>query len=270
MLGSGDRILSLASLPKASVDERLEAAARAGFKGVTLWTDDACSLARSAGTIRAGVEAHGHEVACIEAALRWVSPDEAAEEALALAALCDGAGSQSLLACALPDRAYDTEDAIRGFETLCDGLGHGGVTVSLEFLPWSPIANLADAWRILESAGRENAGLTLDVFNWYRSGSDLDLLSTLPGHIVRSIQLCDASAKPIGELAHEAMHDRLLPGQGGADIGALLTSVKKTGARPALTIEVFNDTLMALPVDVAATRLFEALESSAAEADYPR
>jgi sugar phosphate isomerase/epimerase len=269
MLEASDRILSVASLPKASVEERLEAAATAGFRGVSLWTDDACSLARSAGTIRAGAAEHGLEVACIEAALRWVSPDEAAEEALGLAALCDSAGTRSLLACALPDRSYDADAAVRGFEILCDGLAHGGVSVCLEFLPWSPIACLADAWHVVESAGRENGKLMLDTFHWYRTGSRLDLLPSIPGEKIQHVQLCDASPEPIGEVAHEAMHDRLLPGAGGADIGALLRCVMQTGAQPPLTIEVFNDTLMALPVGIAAARLFEALEKSASAAGYP-
>jgi hypothetical protein len=45
--------------------------------------------------------------------------------------------------------------------------------------------------------------------------------------------------------------------------------VSSTGAKPPLIIEVFNDTLMALPVGLAASRLFDALEASAASAGYP-
>jgi sugar phosphate isomerase/epimerase len=269
MLESSDRVLSLASLPKASVEERLEAAAEAGFRGVTIWTDDACALARSAGTVRAGAAAFGLEVSCVEAALRWVSPDEAAEEAMSLAALCDSAGTQSLLACALPDRSYDPDAAVKGFEILCDGLAHGGVSVCLEPLPWSPLSSLADAWRIVDTAGRDNGGLLIDSFHWYRTGSELDLIPNIPSEKIHNVQLGDASAEPIGEISHEAMHHRLLPGEGAADIAALLHAVSSTGAKPPLIIEVFNDTLMALPVGLAASRLFDALEASAASAGYP-
>lgn len=269
MLGATDRIVSLASLPKASVEERLGAAAAAGFQGVSLWTDDACALARSAGTIRGGTQTHGLEVGCIEAALGWFEPDAAAEEALRLAALCDSAGASSLLACVLPGRPFDLENAIRGFGILCDGLAHGGVSVCLEFLPWSPVGCLADAWRIVRDANRENGGLLIDSFHWFRAGGELSLLSEIPGARILSVQLGDAPANEAGDVAHEAMHARLLPGEGSADISALLRAVMATGARPPLTIEVFNDTLMALPVREAADRLFTSLERSADDAGYP-
>lgn len=269
MLDATHRILSLASLPKAAVEKRLEAAAAAGFDAVSLWTDDACALARSAGTIRAGTDAFGLEVACVEAALRWVEPDAAAEEALRLAALCDSAGASSLLACALPGRPFDVEAATRGFGILCDGLAHGGVSVCLEFLPWSPVGSLSDAWQIVESADRENGSLLLDSYHWFRTGSELDLLPRIPGSKIQAIQLGDGPSNLAEDVAHEAMHERLLPGEGSADLGAMLRSVVSTGAAPPLSVEVFNDTLMALPVDECATRLFEALERCADDAGYP-
>ena len=53
------------------------------------------------------------------------------------------------------------------------------------------------------------------------------------------------------------------------NLTAFLRAISATGARPPLCIEVFSDTLMALPVHEAASRLFKTLDESASAAGYP-
>ena len=133
--------------------------------------------------------------------------------------------------------------------------------MSLEFLPWSGIPDLPTAWQIVESCGRDNAGLMIDGWHWFRTGGDTSLLRQIPGERIGGVQLCDAPAKPEGDLLDEAMHRRLLPGHGDADLLSLVRCLDEIGCRAPLAVETFNDELMALPLDEASRRMHEALRA---------
>ena len=70
-----------------------------------------------------------------------------------------------------------------------------------EFLPWTGIPDLATAWRIVESAARENAGILLDTWHWQRQpgGPAVDVLRGIPGDRIPVLQVCDCRPEPEGD-----------------------------------------------------------------------
>lgn len=105
---------------------------------------------------------------------------------------------------------------------VCDLARSFGMAVDLEFMPYQPVRTLADAIDVIRRSGRTNAHVLMDVLHFYRSGSRLDDLRGLDPRLLGSFQLCDAPAKPPADLAYEARNARLLPGEGGLDIHALM------------------------------------------------
>ena len=123
--------------------------------------------------------------------------------------------------------AYDPERArlIERFAALCDLAGSSGLGVVLEFFPWTDAPNLSSAAAVVAAAGRANAGVLVDTLHFTRSDSTLEQLDRLPASRLPYLHLCDAPAeKPdtIDGLIFTARVERLLPGDGGIDIAAIM------------------------------------------------
>jgi len=123
--------------------------------------------------------------------------------------------------------AYDSERSrlIERFAALCDLAAPRGLNVVLEFFPWTDAPNLSHAAAVVEAAGRANAGVLVDTLHFARSDSTLEQLGRLPASQLPFMHLCDAPAeKPetIDGLLFTARVERLLPGDGGIDIAAIM------------------------------------------------
>ena len=142
---------------------------------------------------------------------------------------------------------------------VCAVAADHGLDVALEFVPTGGIPDLATAWDAVRMAGAPNARLVIDSWHFFRSGSSLDLLASLPAAAIGCIQLNDGPAMAEADLGHAMMHDRLLPGAGDFDLAGLMAAIRATGATTPISIEVFSDALNELPVDAAITACADAL-----------
>jgi sugar phosphate isomerase/epimerase len=131
-------------------------------------------------------------------------------------------GARHVIAAACdPDRSR----LIERFAALCDLAAPRGLSVVLEFFPWTDAPNLSGAAAVVEAAGRANAGVLVDTLHFARSDSTLEQLAALPASRLPFMHLCDAPAeKPdtIDGLIFTARVERLLPGDGGIDIAAIM------------------------------------------------
>ncbi|NIF52221.1 MULTISPECIES: sugar phosphate isomerase/epimerase [Burkholderiaceae] len=136
----------------------------------------------------------------------------------------------------------DEQRLADSYARFCEAARPFGLNADLEFMPWSTVRNAADAQRIVKLAGRPaNAGILIDAVHFERSNTSLDDLRALPGDLLHYLQLCDCPAgipPTMDSVIHTARHERLLPGEGGIDLKALLSS---TPAGLPVSIELPND-----------------------------
>lgn len=118
------------------------------------------------------------------------------------------------------------------FARLCEAAAPHGLTVDLEFLPWSMVPDARAALRVLQRAGTpSNAGVLVDALHAARSSTTLDDIAAVPRSQLHYAQICDA---PLGgpftlqELLHTAREERLLPGEGGIDLARLFAQLPDT------------------------------------------
>lgn len=127
--------------------------------------------------------------------------------------------------------AGDDPDAGRlgdAFAALCALADEYGVTVNLEFMPWTPVRDVAGARAIVEHAGASNAGVLIDALHWQKCGSSLAEIEALPSRMLRYVQLCDGPAKfetSDDAMIHAARNERMLPGAGAIDLVALVRAM---------------------------------------------
>jgi sugar phosphate isomerase/epimerase len=114
------------------------------------------------------------------------------------------------------------------FGRFCDLAREYGIATALEPMPWCEVDDVDAGVRVLEAAGRPDAGLVLDAIHVDRAGTTPQRLRALQPRHIRYVQLCDAPAARPGDLdtlLHQAREARLMPGDGGLDLRGMLRAL---------------------------------------------
>lgn len=232
----------------------------AGFDAIGLW---AFHIAFGGPDADKAVADGGLPVSTLDAALSWVDGpcDAAHREIDDLLALAERLGCGVVHATTLGP-VVDRGAARDGYASIAERAEAAGMVLGLEFLPWSGIPTLAAANHIAEHGGPA-AGILLDTWHWVRQpgGPDLDLLHSLPGARITSVQLSDAGPVPATEVEPEAMTARLLPGDGVVDHAALWAALAAIGATPVVAAEVMSSDLVATGAEAMAAAVHRAARS---------
>lgn len=120
-----------------------------------------------------------------------------------------------------------------------------GLTVDLEFMPWTKVPDLATARRIVETAGEPNGGVLVDALHLDRSTSTLDEVRALPRSRINYVQFCDGPRdydRSDAGLIEVARRARLMPGEGGIDLAGLARAIPEDAV---VSIEIPNHALAA-------------------------
>lgn len=245
-------VISANTLRPASFHERLVAAAEAGYAGIGLRLSDYIA-ARDSGldddTIVGAIADAGLSVVELETAWDWVednvSETSTSDTQRELFRVADMLNCRQLN---LPSFfAHTLTDIVSSFGRLCDRAAQQNLRIGLEFLPYGQISHLTFAWQVVSDADRENGGVLVDTWHYFRSGSQHGQLATIPVEKILSIQLNDVADTPAVDLTMESRHHRLLPGTGSGDLTGLLKTLKNMRYTGPMSVEVFSDALDALP-----------------------
>jgi sugar phosphate isomerase/epimerase len=267
MLGRDDIVLCAGTLLPTGLPARAEAAAAAGYTGMSLWMADV-HRARAEGLsdadIRALFDDHGLEIAELDCLTTWLpgsappadAPFEIDDAMRALDteffAVADSIGGRSVNIAEIWGSTVPQDAAVEAFAGLCDRAAEHGLLVHLEFLPWSAFPNLNAAWDVVRLADRPNGGLIVDSWHCARSDTSLEDLAAVPGDRVLAVQLSDALAEASPDVTDETMHARLLPGEGVAQVVDVSRTLDAIGCGAPVGVEVFSDELQAMdPADAA-------------------
>ncbi len=243
--------------PRHPFDQRCEAAAAAGFRGIGLHADDlARTLAAGldVGGMRAVLAGTGLRVVEIEFLGGWACDADAAalgRTVDAIESVADTFGGRHVSAGEFRDAPLDLDAAADRLSTLAVRLGERGLLVALEAFPWSAIPDAATAVELLRRAGAANAGLMVDVWHFFNGGARPEVLDGLAAGSVAAVQLNDGPLVHDDFLRH-ARAARRLPGEGDLDVVGLVRAVLRNGFTGPFCVEVNTPEFRALPVEVAA------------------
>jgi sugar phosphate isomerase/epimerase len=236
----------------AEVRSLIDAAAGAGFDGVSIWTAHHDWAVADDMTSDEYFDYHrerGLSIPSSEVLLDWADSEETGH----ILDVSAQAGASYVIAATIEPEL----PAAAGLATLCDLAAERGLSISLEFLPFSGLPNIASAVRVLEAADRENLGLVIDLWHWQRGGPDLETLRSVAPERIHLLQLNDAAPEPGEDLMLESMM-RLLPGEGAVDIPTVLETLAEMEASPVVITEVFSRALCDLGPAENARRQYRA------------
>ena len=254
-----------------TLEEKLAAAARAGFDGVELFEPDVSESRLSPGEVRLlagelglaidlyqpfrdfeGVPAHRLGQNLIRAQATFETMAELGAELLLVCSNVSPA--------AMPDDAR----AAAQLHALAERAEEHGIRVAYEALAWARhVSEYDHAWRIVRAADHSALGVCLDSFHVFARRTPLDAIADIPADRLFFCQLADAPDLDMDALRW-SRHHRCLPGQGDFDLVDFTARVLRAGYDGPLSLEVFSDALhRARPDRVArdARRSLAALEN---------
>jgi 2-keto-myo-inositol isomerase len=123
-----------------------------------------------------------------------------------------------------------------------------GVDIGVEFIgiPGAAMTTLEQAYDVMRAVGQDNVRLVVDLFSFFLGGSSLNALAQCDPADILVAHLADCPDPVLGPVGR---FDRLLPGDGVAPLGQMLTALKKTGYSGLLSVEVFNQEIWARDQD---------------------
>jgi sugar phosphate isomerase/epimerase len=125
----------------------------------------------------------------------------------------------------------DEERVAASFAALCEAARPYGLSMNLEFIPFTGVRNAASAVRIVSNANASNGSVLVDALHFIRSDTSIADIVGIPRSMLTFAQICDAPAeapKTLEDLLHMVRFERLLPGEGGIDLVNLFAALPET------------------------------------------
>ncbi|XVV08706.1 bifunctional sugar phosphate isomerase/epimerase/4-hydroxyphenylpyruvate dioxygenase family protein [Actinoplanes sp. CA-131856] len=231
-----------------TLEDRLEAAAAAGFDAVEIFENDLIASASSPESIRARVRDLGLSIDLYQP---FRDAEGATDERFAAVRrrfaakldLMSRLGADTILVCSSvsPDTIPDDAVSIAQLRALAGLAAARGMRIAYEALAWGRHVSTWDhSWEIVRRADHPALGLCLDSFHVLSRTTSYQNIRNVPGDKIFFLQLADAPRLDM-DVLQWSRHHRLFPLQGGLDLYGFTRAVLDAGYTGPLSLEVFND-----------------------------
>ena len=252
--------------------DEIRLAAAAGYTGIEPWISEIDAYVAEGGTLadlRKLLDDQGVRLEGAIGFFEWIVDDAAVrgkgfEEARRNMDIVAQLGGSGLAA--PPFGAVDVPDldlcrAAERYRALIETGREYGVLPYLEVWGFSRcLTRLAEAVFVLVEAGEPDGCILADVYHLYKGGSLPGGLCHLNGASMRVFHMNDYPAQPPREEIGD--EHRVYPGDGVAPLTAILRTLRDTGFRGVLSVELFNPSYWRQdPAEVAATALRKTRET---------
>ncbi|WP_256006763.1 sugar phosphate isomerase/epimerase family protein [Pedobacter deserti] len=243
---------------------RVEAAAKAGYKGIGLVHADLMHTADQIGLkeMKNILELNGIKHVEFEFLDNWYergdrrrASDKMRDELLAAAGLLEARDIK--IAPGLFTTEVNIPLMVEEFAKLCQRAADVGTSIVLEIMPFSNVSTMDTALGIVQGANRSNGGLLLDIWHLSRGGIDFTEIEKIPAEFIGAVELDDADRYPVNPLWKDTIHKRKLPGEGVLDIAGFIRAIQAKGYKGPWGVEVLSEVVRKLPLEDMAKRTFD-------------
>ena len=243
--------------------DRVEAAARAGFKGFGLWHADLDHIleSRSLKEMKQILDDNDMKYVELEFLTDWFLDGERKKQsdiqkkkllaaAEALQAKHVKVGDFFREQCPMP-RLIDA------FAELCAEAAEHGTRIGFELMPFSMIDTLQDSLTMVEGAGAENGGIVFDLWHIVKLKIPYEEVGRVPAQYLLSVELNDGTFEAPWSLHEDTVNHRRLCGDGEFEIKSFIECVQRAGYAGPWGIEVLSEELRKWSLEDLTTRSFE-------------
>lgn len=242
--------------------DRVEAAAKAGFKGIGIWhTDLAHTLkTRSLKEMRQILDYNGIKHFELEFLTGWFLEGEAKKESdewkKLLFTAAEALGARHVKIGHFVKDPAPMSRLIESFAAVCAEAANHGTKILFELMPFGMIDSLTDTMTMIQGAGAKNGGVIFDLWHLVKLGISYDDVARVVGKCEVGVELNDGTFKCPWDLHEDTINHRRLCGEGEFDVKGFVAKMLKAGYNGPWGIEVLNAELRKLPLEEAVTRAF--------------
>lgn len=231
-----------------TLEDKLAAAAHAGFDGVEIFENDLIASQLRPAEVRERCADLGLSIDLYQPFRDFEAvPRSMLEASLRRAEhkfdVMHQLGTDMMLVCSSvsPHAADDDELAAEQLRMLAEQAAERGLRIAYEALAWGRYVDTwQHSWDIVRRGDHPALGLCLDSFHVLSRTSETAGIAEIPGEKLFFLQLADAPQLDM-DVLQWSRHHRLFPGQGAFDLTAFLDHVLAAGYSGPLSLEVFND-----------------------------
>ncbi len=243
--------------------DRVEAIAKAGFKGMGIWHADLEHILerRSLGEMKQIFDDNGITTIELEFLTDWFLEGERKRKSdIQKRKLLEAAETLRANHVKVGDfyhEAFSMPRMIDAFAALCSEAAEHGTKIGFELMPFAMIDSLKDSLAMAEGAGAENGGIVFDLWHLVKLQVPYEQLQRVPLKWIVSVELNDGTFTAPWNLHEDTVNHRRFCGEGEFDVKGFVQCVRKTGYTGPWGIEVLSEELRKKPLGEVAERAFK-------------
>ncbi|HXA78310.1 MAG TPA: sugar phosphate isomerase/epimerase family protein [Candidatus Acidoferrales bacterium] len=226
--------------------DRVESAARAGFKGIGIWHSDLAHTLkkRSLREMKQIIDDNGIKHIELEFLGGWfLDGEEKRTSDIERKKLLDAADvlrPHHIKVGHFVKTQATMQKMIDAFGALCtDGANHGTL-IGFEMMPFCDIDSVEKAIHLVDGAGAKNGGICLDLWHIDKLKIPHQKVATIPRKYITSIEINDGTFECPWSLHEDTINHRQLCGEGEFDVKGFVAVMLKAGYTGPWGIEVLN------------------------------
>lgn len=243
--------------------DRVEAAAKAGFKGIGIWDADLehVQKTRSLKEMKRILDDNGMKYVELEFLRDWFLEGERKQksdsEKKKFFEAAEVLRAHHLKVGDFYREKYEMPKAIEAFAELCAEAEEHGTKIGFELMPFGMIDTLKDSLTMIEGAGAKNGGIIFDMWHVAKMGIPYEEVSRVPLKHIVAVEINDGTFTAPWSLHEDTINHRRFCGEGEFDIKGFLAALAKSGYSGPVGIEVLSKELRPLPLNEAVTKAFK-------------
>ena len=241
--------------------DRVEAAAKAGFRGFGIWHADLEHVLqkRSLKEMKQILDDNGIKHLELEFLGDWFLDGErkrkSDERKRLLLTAAEALGARHVKVGDFFQQKTPMPRLKEAFASLCKEAAEHGTRVGFELMPFAMIQTLGESLELVR--GNKNGGICLDLWHIVKLGIAYDEVARLPQEHVVSIELNDGTFQAPWSLHEDTINHRRLCGEGEFDVKGFVSAMRGAGYSGPWGIEVLSQELREKPLQELATRSFQ-------------
>ena len=234
--------------------QRVESAAKAGFRGFGIWHADLEHTLKSLSLeeMKRILDGNGMRHVELEFLIDWFLEGErkqkSDEQARKLLHAAEVLQARHVKVGDFFHEPYSMPRLIESFARLCELGADHGTRIAFEPMPFAMIDNLRDSLAMVEGAGAANGGIAFDLWHIVKLNIPYKEVARVPLQYIVSIELNDGTFQCPWSLHEDTVNHRRLCGEGEFDVKGFIAHMQKAGYTGPWGIEVLSEELRQKPL----------------------
>jgi sugar phosphate isomerase/epimerase len=226
--------------------DRAEASARAGFKGMGIWHSDLAHILerRSLKEMKQILDGNGLKHLELEFLGDWFTVGEEKKESEVrkkmLMEAAEILGARHIKVGDFFKKKTPMPSLIESFASLCAEAAQHGTRVVFELMPFAMIDSLQDSLAMVSGAGAKNGGIAFDLWHIVKLRIPYEDVARVPTQYLLSVEINDGTFEAPWSLHEDTINHRRFCGEGEFDVKGFVKCLLDAGYTGPWGIEVLS------------------------------